>query len=66
MNNNHFVAVIGLGALGASALRHLSRSGKRVLALIGLHLHTRGSIHGESRITRIAVEKGMAFRRSDS
>ncbi|WP_194774999.1 N-methyl-L-tryptophan oxidase [Pararhodonellum marinum] len=56
------LAVIGLGALGSSALWHLSQSGKRVLGLDQYAPpHTLGSTHGESRITRLAVGEGKQF-----
>lgn len=63
MDQNHFdIAVIGLGALGSSALWHLSRSGKRIVGFDQFAPpHTMGSTHGESRITRIAVGEGMDF-----
>ncbi|RZS95493.1 N-methyl-L-tryptophan oxidase [Cecembia calidifontis] len=63
MNRNIFdIAVIGLGALGASALWQLSKSGKRILGIDQFAPpHTMGSSHGETRITRLAVGEGMDF-----
>lgn len=56
------IAVIGLGAMGASALWHLSKSGKKVLGIDQFSPpHEMGSSHGETRITRLAVGEGMDF-----
>lgn len=56
------IAVIGLGALGSSALWHLSKSGKRILGIDQFSPpHEMGSSHGETRITRLAVGEGMDF-----
>lgn len=49
------VVVVGLGAMGASALEHLSRAGLKVLGIEQFESpHTRGSSHGETRIIRQA------------
>ena len=63
MRNDAFdVAVMGLGAAGASALWHLSKSGKRVAGFDQFDPpHTLGSTHGETRITRLAIGEGMSF-----
>lgn len=63
MNQNHFdIAVVGLGALGASTLWHLSKTGKKILGIDQFSPpHTMGSSHGETRITRLAVGEGMDF-----
>lgn len=63
MKRNVFdIAVIGLGALGASTLWQLSKSGKNVLGIDQFAPpHTMGSSHGETRITRLAVGEGMDF-----
>lgn len=63
MNRNVFdIAVIGLGALGASTLWQLSKSGKNILGIDQFAPpHTMGSSHGETRITRLAVGEGMDF-----
>jgi monomeric sarcosine oxidase len=47
------VIVIGLGAMGSAATYHLSKAGRRVLALEQFSLgHALGSSYGESRIIR--------------
>lgn len=63
MKRNDFdIAVIGLGAVGASTLWQLSKSGKRILGIDQFAPpHTMGSSHGETRITRLAVGEGMDF-----
>ena len=49
------VAVVGLGAMGGSALYHLACRGQRVIGLDRFPVgHNRGSSHGESRIIRLA------------
>ena len=56
------VVVIGLGGLGSSVLWHLSKAGIRVLGIDQfVPPHDRGSSHGETRITRLAVGEGEAF-----
>jgi sarcosine oxidase len=56
------VVVVGLGAVGASALYHLSKSGKKVLGIDRFDPpHGMGSSHGETRITRIAVGEGEDY-----
>jgi sarcosine oxidase len=55
-------AIVGLGAVGASVLYHLSKSGKTILGLDQFSPpHEMGSSHGESRITREAVGEGDEF-----
>ncbi|MFD2201735.1 N-methyl-L-tryptophan oxidase [Shivajiella indica] len=63
MKRNVFdIAVIGLGALGASTLWQLSKSGRNILGIDQFAPpHTMGSSHGETRITRLAVGEGMDF-----
>ncbi|EKB50857.1 N-methyl-L-tryptophan oxidase [Cecembia lonarensis] len=63
MNRNAFdIAVIGLGAIGASTLWHFSKSSIKVLGIDQFSPpHTMGSSHGETRITRLAVGEGMDF-----
>src|SRR6266566_6189304 len=47
--------VVGLGAMGSSALYQLSRRGLRVLGLEAFEPgHRLGSSHGESRVIRLA------------
>ncbi len=48
------VAVIGLGAVGASALYYLAKQGHEVVGFEQFQVgHTHGSSHGESRIFRL-------------
>jgi sarcosine oxidase len=52
------VIVVGLGAMGSSALYELSRRGLRVLGLEAFEPgHRLGSSHGESRIIRLAYHE---------
>jgi sarcosine oxidase len=56
------VIVIGLGAVGAAALLGLARQGICAIGVDRFHPpHDRGSSHGESRITRLAVGEGPAY-----
>lgn len=56
------VAVIGLGAVGSSALYQLARRGVRAVGIDRFAPpHDRGSSHGESRITRQAIGEGEAY-----
>lgn len=49
------VIVIGVGAMGSSALYHLAQSGAKVIGLERFQTgHDKGSSHGESRIIRKA------------
>src|SRR5215469_10415755 len=51
---NYDVIVVGLGAMGSSALYQLARRGLRVLGLEAFAPgHRLGSSHGESRIIRL-------------
>jgi sarcosine oxidase len=54
--------VVGLGAMGASALYQLARRGERVLG-IDRHTppHANGSSHGGTRVTREGVAEGPAY-----
>jgi sarcosine oxidase len=55
MAEQYDVVVCGLGVMGAAALYHLARRGKRVLGLDRFAPgHDRGSSHGETRIIRLA------------
>ncbi len=55
-------AVIGLGAVGSSALYHLSGSGAKVIGFDRFDPpHSMGSSHGETRITRLAVGEGEDY-----
>jgi sarcosine oxidase len=51
--------VLGLGAMGSSALYQLSKRGHRVLGIDQFSPpHTLGSTHGDTRITRRAIGEG--------
>ena len=54
--------VIGLGAMGSAALHHLAKRGRSVLG-IDSHSppHARGSSHGDTRITRLAIGEGAHY-----
>lgn len=55
-------AVIGLGAVGAATVYHLSGQGKKVIGLDQYAPpHEFGSTHGETRISRLAVGEGADF-----
>jgi sarcosine oxidase len=50
--------VVGMGVMGAAAAWHLSRRGRRVIALERFARgHDRGSSHGAARIFRLAYEQ---------
>ena len=56
------VAVIGLGAMGASALYALAERGQRVIGIDRFEPgHAHGSSHGESRIIRMAYCEDPAY-----
>lgn len=56
------IVVIGLGAVGSSALYQLSKSGKKILGIDRFEPpHSFGSSHGETRITRLAVGEGEDY-----
>jgi sarcosine oxidase len=56
------VIVVGLGAMGSSALYHLSRRGLRVLGLEAFEPnHRLGSFHGESRVIRLAYYEHPSY-----
>jgi sarcosine oxidase len=56
------VIVVGLGAMGSATTLRLARKG---LSVVGLDRfsppHTRGSTHGETRITRLAIGEGSEY-----
>jgi sarcosine oxidase len=54
--------VLGLGAMGGATLCHLARKGCRALG-IDRHSppHIRGSSHGDTRITRLAIGEGAQY-----
>lgn len=54
--------VVGLGAIGSATTYHLAKAGARVLGIDRFHPpHDRGSTHGETRITRVAVGEGARY-----
>ncbi|MEZ0264670.1 MAG: N-methyl-L-tryptophan oxidase [Phycisphaerae bacterium] len=56
------VIVIGLGAMGSATAYHLARLGARVIGLDALAPpHDRGSSHGATRITRLAIGEGAQY-----
>ncbi len=56
------VIVLGLGAVGSAAAYQLARRGQRVLGLDQFSPpHVRGSSHGETRITRLAIGEGAEY-----
>ena len=56
------VAIVGLGAMGASAAFQLARRGAHVLGIDRYAPpHAHGSTHGGSRITRKAIGEGDAY-----
>jgi sarcosine oxidase len=56
------VIVVGLGAMGSSALYQLSRRGLRVLGIEAFEPgHGLGSSHGESRVIRLAYHEHPSY-----
>ena len=56
------VVVVGLGAVGAATLHRLAIRGVRAVGIDRFDPpHDRGSTHGETRITRLAVAEGAAY-----
>ena len=56
------VIVIGTGAVGSAALYQLARRGARVMGIDRFHPpHDRGSSHGDTRITRLALGEGEQY-----
>ena len=54
--------VLGLGAMGSATLHHLAKRGRSVVG-IDSHSppHARGSSHGDTRITRLAIGEGAHY-----
>ena len=53
------VIVVGLGAMGSAVTFQLAQRGLRVIGVDRFQPpHDRGSTHGETRITRLAVGEG--------
>jgi sarcosine oxidase len=51
--------IVGLGAMGSAVTLQLARRGLRVVGIDRFHPpHDRGSTHGDTRITRIAIGEG--------
>jgi sarcosine oxidase len=62
MSNVYDVIVLGVGAMGSSALYHLSRRGYRCLGLERFSIpHDRGSSHGATRIIRLAYHEDPCY-----
>src|SRR5947207_15912871 len=62
VNANWDVIVVGTGAVGSAALYQLARRGAKVIGLDRFHPpHDRGSSHGETRITRLALGEGAQY-----
>ena len=56
------VAVIGLGAMGASAVQHLAARGLKVIGIERFGpLHQRGSSHGDSRLIRLGYFEDPSY-----
>jgi sarcosine oxidase len=56
------VIVLGLGAMGSSAVYQLAKRGSSVLGLDQFSPpHAYGSTHGETRITRLAIGEGEEY-----
>ena len=56
------VVVIGLGAVGSATLHRLALQGVNAIGIDRFDPpHDRGSTHGETRITRLAVAEGAAY-----
>jgi sarcosine oxidase len=54
--------VLGLGAMGSATVHHLARRGHRVLGIDRFAPpHAKGSSHGETRITRLAIGEGAQY-----
>jgi sarcosine oxidase len=62
MQNKFETLVLGLGAVGSSAVYQLARRGSRVLGLDQFSPpHNNGSSHGETRIIRQAIGEGAEY-----
>src|ERR1700735_4024157 len=56
------VIVVGLGAMGSAVTHQLAQRGLRVIGVDRFRPpHDRGSTHGETRITRLAVGEGTEY-----
>ncbi len=62
MNTPYDVIVVGLGAMGSSALYQLSQRNLKVLGIDQFNPpHSFGSSHGDTRITRQAIGEGKSY-----
>ncbi|MEO7156844.1 MAG: N-methyl-L-tryptophan oxidase [Vicinamibacterales bacterium] len=60
--NRFRTIVVGLGAMGSAALRHLAGRGHRALGIDRFSPpHAFGSSHGDTRITRLAIGEGAHY-----
>jgi sarcosine oxidase len=58
----HRTIVLGLGAMGSATLHHLAKRGHLALGIDRFSPpHTRGSSHGDTRITRLAIGEGVHY-----
>ena len=56
------VVVVGLGAVGSAVVRQLAHLGAAVTGIDRFHPpHDRGSSHGATRITRLAIGEGHEY-----
>jgi sarcosine oxidase len=56
------VIVLGLGAMGSSVTLQLAHRGLRIIGIDRHHPpHDRGSTHGDTRITRLAIGEGPEY-----
>lgn len=56
------VIVVGLGAVGSAVAHHLAARGARVIGIDRFAPpHDRGSSHGATRITRLAIGEGQEY-----
>jgi sarcosine oxidase len=62
MQRNWDVIVVGLGAVGSAALYQLAKRGAKTLGIDRFQPpHDRGSSHGDTRITRLALGEGPHY-----
>jgi sarcosine oxidase len=62
VSNTFNTIVLGLGAMGSSALYQLAKRGDKVLGIDQFSPpHTLGSTHGDTRITRQAIGEGEQY-----
>ncbi len=62
MTDTADVVVVGLGAVGSATLHRLALAGVRAIGIDRFDPpHDRGSTHGDSRITRLAIAEGAAY-----